>query len=111
MPLEENRIPEIIARLEANLENVVDRAGFLFEREAKERARVRTGYMRNAIRWIPDEGDKLKGEVVGGADYTVYNEYGTAFMSAQPMFWPAAEVVQPIFAHEVTLAVRSSVEG
>jgi HK97 gp10 family phage protein len=109
MPLDVNRIPEIIEKLETYCEIVVQRAGLRFEAEAKARARHDTGYMRSQIRWEPDEEDKLAGEVVGGADYTVYNEYGTVYMSAQPMFWPAAEVVRPIFEKEIREAVKGAV--
>jgi HK97 gp10 family phage protein len=103
-----SRIPEIIAALEASLPRVVERAGLRVEAGAKQRARVDTGYMRGQIRWTPS-ADPFVGEVVGGADYTIYNEYGTSTMSAQPMFAPAAEENKPIFEAEVAEAIRKAI--
>lgn len=103
----ETRIPEIIVRLESELGHVVQRAGYRVEAGAKRRARVDTGYMRGQIRWTPI--DKYSGYVIGGANYTIYNEYGTAFMSAQPMFVPAIEEEKPKFIGEIRVAIRRAV--
>ncbi len=102
-----SRIPEIIVAINADTSRVVQRAGFRIEREAKKRARVKTGYMRGQIRWIPF--DRFSGEVIGGASYTIYNEYGTVHMSAQPMFIPAIEAVRPIFDAEMRIALKEAV--
>lgn len=101
-----SRIPEIIAALEASLPRVVTRTGLRVESGAKQRARVDTGYMRGQIRWTSKTA--MSGEVVGGADYTAANEYGTVNMSAQPMFTPAAEEARPIFEEEVEAAVKKA---
>lgn len=111
MALGEDRIPQIIAEIQAGCEEVVSRSGLLFEAEAKKRARVRTGNMRREIRWIPDEENPLQGEIIGGARYTVYNEFGTAFMAPQPMFLPAAEIVRPIFQTDLRLVLKRAAEG
>ena len=102
-----SRIPEIVIALQAEVGHVVQRAGFRVEAEAKKRARHDTGYMRGQIRWIPI--DQFSGEVIGGADYTIHNEYGTVYMSAQPMFIPAMEIVAPIFSIEMRAAVKKAV--
>lgn len=104
-----SRIPEIIVELENGLTEIVNRAGFRFELEAKVRARYDTGYMRRAIRWTPT--GRMTGEVVGGASYTIFNEYGTVHMSAQPMFAPAAAIVEPIFQEEVELLLQKVIGG
>jgi HK97 gp10 family phage protein len=101
-----SRIPKMVAALEASLPKVVERTGLRVEAGAKQRARVDTGYMRGQIRWMP--ASPLRGEVVGGADYTIYNEYGTVNMSAQPMFTPAAEEAKPLFDAEVEKAVQQA---
>lgn len=101
-----SRIPKIIAEIESNVAGVVQRAGYRVEAGAKSRARVRTGYMRGQIRWIPF--DRFSGEVVGGASYTIFNEFGTVHMSAQPMFIPAIEEVRPLFAAELRIALRKA---
>ncbi len=102
-----SRIPEIVAALEAELPRVVTRTGLRVEAGAKQRARVDTGYMRGQIRWTPKTA--MSGEVVGGADYTIDNEYGTVNMSAQPMFTPASEEARPIFEVEVEEAVKRAI--
>lgn len=102
-----SRIPQIIIAIQSETATAVNRAGFEVEREAKDRARVDTGYMRGQIRWMLH--GRFSGEVVGGADYTIDNEFGTAFMSAQPMFVPAAEAVRPRFEAEMRAALRKAV--
>lgn len=103
-----NRIPQIMVELQGELAACVQRAGFRVEAGAKRRARVDTGYMRGQIRWIRES--PYSGRVIGGAEYTVFNEFGTVNMSAQPMFVPAAEEVRPIFIGEVRLALRKAVK-
>ena len=103
----ESRILEIITEIEIGLERTVEEAGLLIEAGAKSRARVSTGYMRAQIRWVPI--DTFSGVVIGGADYTAYNEYGTVYMSAQPMFAPAAEEVRPIFIDRVKSILAKAV--
>lgn len=102
-----SRIPEIAVQIEANLERVVQSAGLRVEAGAKSRARVDTGYMRGQIRWI--RIDRFSGEVIGGAEYTIFNEFGTMYMSAQPMFVPAIEEVRPIFESELRIAIKEAV--
>ena len=53
MALESDRIPEIIGKIAENCEVAVERAGYEMEKEAKDRARVRFGFMRNNIRFYP----------------------------------------------------------
>lgn len=103
-----SRIPKIAAQLESELSGAVNRAGYRIEAGAKRRARVDTGYMRGQIRWTPLT--RYSGEVVGGADYTIFNEFGTVNMSAQPMFVPAVEEERPIFLGEIRLIVRKAAE-
>jgi HK97 gp10 family phage protein len=102
-----SRIPEIVAEINAGIEQVVERTGLRVEAGAKKRARVATGYMRGQIRWT--KTGPYSGEVVGGADYTIFNEYGTVYMSAQPMFGPATEEARPLFDAEIKLVIRKAV--
>jgi HK97 gp10 family phage protein len=101
------RIPEIVALMNAETSRAVQRAGFMIEAEAKSRARFDTGYMRSQIRWTPY--DRFSGEVIGGAHYTIHNEYGTTNMSAQPMFLPATEIVRPKFEADMIAAINRAI--
>lgn len=103
----ESRIPEIIVAIESGIAETVQQAGYRVEAGAKRRARVDTGYMRNQIRWIPDS--RFSGQVIGGASYTIFNEYGTVNMSAQPMFVPAIEEVRPMFNAELRMVIKRAV--
>jgi HK97 gp10 family phage protein len=44
--------------------------------------------------------------VFNPVQYTVYNEYGTIYMSAQPMLRPAIEEVRPQFEKELAALYR-----
>lgn len=103
-----SRIPQIAVQLESELAQAVNRAGYRIETGAKRRARVDTGYMRGQIRWVPLT--KFSGEVIGGANYTIFNEFGTVYMSAQPMFVPATEEVRPIFLGEIRTILQKAAE-
>lgn len=109
-----SRIPAITRQLEIDLRTAVNRAGYMVEAGAKRRARFDTGYMRGQIRWIPERGG-LRGEVIGGAEYTIFHEFGfhagDTYVPPQPMFTPAAEEVRPIFLQEVKSAIRKAVKS
>lgn len=80
---------------------ITAKAALDVEAHAKARARVDTGFMRASIK--AEQVSPLFWRVTGYARYTVYNEFGTRSMSAQPMFAPAAEIVRP----EYILAMRT----
>lgn len=67
----------------------VTKASLDIEMGAKSRSRVDTGNMRASIAARP--AGALEAMVEAGAEYTIYNEYGTSKMSAQPMLRPATE--------------------
>lgn len=90
-----SRLPAVAAQLGQRASDAVEKAGRDIEAGAKARARVDTGYMKGAIDWTPE--DPYRGEVVAGADYTIYNEFGTSSMPAQPMLVPATEDARPGF--------------
>lgn len=64
------------------------RAGKLGEAVARARARVRTGRMRGRIEYSA-RTDSLEGRV----PYTVFHEFGTRYVRAQPMLRPGADVI------------------
>lgn len=104
----ESRIPQIVAEISSGVAKTVQAAGFKIEAGAKRRARVKTGYMRGQIRWMP--AGEFSGEVVGGAYYTIFNEFGTVHMGAQPMFVPATEEVRPWFMGQLRLVIKEAVK-
>ncbi len=64
------------------------------EAGAKALARVDTGNMRNSIN---SRGSGLTWLVHSPAEYSIFNEYGTYKMGAQPFMTPATEAVKPSY--------------
>jgi len=84
-----SRLSQIADDAEDRTEAAVERTVFAVEGGAKRRARVDTGGMRAGLQGR--KTDRFGGVVEGLAAHTIYNEYGTRHMSAQPMLTPAAE--------------------
>lgn len=117
-----NKLPALSAALKKVVEQAVRKAALDIEREAKQRAPVQTGFLRNSIYAVTHEGsdygqdagspprdsylldevekpkDGQTAFVAVGANYGMYVEMGTSRMSAQPYLLPAADVVRPQFA-------------
>lgn len=59
---------------------------------AKQLAPVDTGFMRENISQTDQaNAENLRAAIESGADYSVFVEYGTVNMEAQPFFTPAFE--------------------
>ena len=89
-----NRFPEIGSALESRVEMVVKKSTLDVEANAKAFVPVDTGFLKNAI---GSEVIGTSGVVNVGAEYAIFVEYGTRFMSAQPYLNPAVEAVRPSF--------------
>lgn len=59
---------------------IINKHTILMAKKMKEECPVDTGFLRNSI--IFDIADTLRGEVTPTADYAVYVNYGTRYMSA-----------------------------
>lgn len=103
--LTKNSFPGMGGRLRAGLQAAIVKAAHDVEAQAKARAAVDTGAMRNSIT-TQATGD-LSAEVTTGVDYAKFVEYGTSRMSAQPFMHPAADAAKPGFE----AAVKAVVEG
>jgi HK97 gp10 family phage protein len=62
---------------------------------AKSSAPVDTGALRAEIH--VEEKSELASDTVSAMPYSLYQEYGTRYMAAQPYMTPAAESVRPRF--------------
>jgi HK97 gp10 family phage protein len=93
-------IPRIVLGSEAEIEAVIERSINRIETGAKERSRVDTGNMRAG--WEARMQGHLEGVVFNLVNYTIYNELGTIFMSAQPMLVPAVEEEKQKFLTDMT---------
>ncbi|MDJ1433592.1 HK97-gp10 family putative phage morphogenesis protein [Halostagnicola sp. A-GB9-2] len=87
--------------VEAAVDDAVD--------EAQSRARVDTGEMRSSIRGeVEKMASKVVAELIGGAEHTIYNEFGTIYMSAQPMIRPALRSIEKDLVERIARSWRSA---
>ena len=77
-------------------EDAIAKAAADIEAQAKARAPVDTGLLKNSINQQPPE-DPLRRVVESPVNYSVYLEYGTSRAPAQPYMTPAVEMVKPSF--------------
>jgi HK97 gp10 family phage protein len=97
-----SRFPQIILYSASRVTMAIRKAEAAIERRAKARSRVDTGNMRGG--WQTMEIGPFDGMVINLAHYTIYNEFGTVAMSAQPMLRPAVEQTRPEFESDVKAA-------
>lgn len=110
-----NRFPEIAAKFPEQLHKVVVQTVEITNELASGNAPKRTGFMASNIYHVTSEGstygqgmppptddvyllpqgpgvsDPYTGYTACAANYSVFVELGTRFMSAQPFFYPAVE--------------------
>lgn len=84
-----NVIPQVSRALTDEVGAIVHEGLRHGEGVAKRNARVRTGFMRNNLR--ARSTGKLSGVLEGLANYTVFHEKGTRYMSARPMIAPGSQ--------------------
>lgn len=99
-----NRFAELAAKLPALAGEAVRKAGLDIVTYAKMAAPVDTGYLRNSITFQSQSA--TSGLVYVGAEYGIYQEYGTRKMPAHPYFTPAVEAVRPQFEAAVAAALK-----
>lgn len=77
--------------------------------EAQSRARVDTGEMRDSIRSeVEKMASKIVGELIGGAEHMPYHEFGTIYLSAQPMIRPALRSIEKDLVERIARSWRSA---
>lgn len=94
-----SRFPQIIVYSEAKVRNAIRKAEANIIRRAQERSRVDTGYMRGG--WQSRVISSMEGIVYNLVEYTIYNEFGTVNMAAQPMLRPAVEETREEFESDI----------
>lgn len=98
-----SRLPQIQAAARPKAQAAVQKTVMDVEAQAKGFAAVDTGNMRALVQGSMT-GD-LSGEVNAGAHYSIYNEYGTSKMAAQPFMTPAAESARGTFEQAMSQIV------
>jgi hypothetical protein len=88
--LDNSRLDQLDAQLNARAEAILDRAAFNIQGCAiRNTVRVDTGAMRNG--WRVEHSGAMERTIFNTQEYAIYNELGTRYMSATPMLYPAVE--------------------
>lgn len=96
--LETSGIDALIAATPGRVTDLLDRAGFAVEGRAKALAPIKTGYLANSIQ--AETAGFFTRHVNVGADYGIYQEFGTYKMAAHPFLSPAVEWARPTIESE-----------
>lgn len=89
--------------------SALDQAGLLVVRRAKQKAPVDTGTLRASIMKIDVSPAEV--DAVAFADYSVYVEFGTYKMTAQPYMTPALDESKDQIEELIGHAVITTLEG
>lgn len=81
----------IVDKYEKDIKKVFRATGKLWVKEAKSRARVRTGRMKASIQFVATD---MGGLGIVPVWYSVYIEFGTRRSSAYPFALPAFEIAK-----------------
>jgi len=116
-------LPELAAKMEDVLSEIVRKTAFDLQAMAQAAAPIDTGFLKNSIYVVTHDkstygnvsapakagqellpeverpGTPTEAVVAVGANYGVYQEYGTSHIPAHPYLTPAAELMQVEFAH------------
>jgi HK97 gp10 family phage protein len=84
-----NNIGPITRKMRNRMQDIVRETTHNIEAGAKQRAPVRTGFLRNSIH--SEFLGSMTGHVVVGAEYGIYVEMGTRYMSPRPYLLPSVE--------------------
>ncbi len=102
-----NKIPALIAFIEANARTAVRKNADAIVRDAQALAPVDTGALRSSIHAETREAGK-SAEIMVDVPYAAYVEYGTYKMAAQPFLSPAVEYHTDEFIQDVGARAFSS---
>ncbi len=91
----ENNWPRMRAQMLDKADAAVVKAALDIEAQAKMRAPVLTGFLRGSIQASRVGPRHWRVDV--GADYGIYQEYGTVHSNPHPFFEPAVNAVWPTF--------------
>lgn len=99
-----DNIPAFLEELPRAVRRASRESAEAIRQGAADRSRVRTGAMRRGWR-VTEDADGIT--VDNPVAHTIFNEYGTRRMSAQPMLTPAVEEERAQFPSRVADAVRA----
>lgn len=93
-----HQLQESTQQVRRRASQIVRATGARVERDAKAGAPVDTGYLRSSITTSnTGGGDTTSAEVSVGANYGIYQEFGTSRMAPHPFLIPAFDRNKPAF--------------
>lgn len=92
-----NQLPAIAAKLPIARRTILGKRGVEMVNVARRYSRIDKGDMIQGWNLIETNSGVILDNPV---PHTIYNEYGTRYMSAQPMARPAAEQVFPLIKQD-----------
>ena len=97
-----------VSRKGPTLDKAIDKeiklSALRVERRAKKNAPWDTGWLSNNI--YANNIGFLQAEVISPVEYSIFLEYGTRYMFAQPFLFPAVGADWPLFQKRLTKLVR-----
>lgn len=101
-----NNIPSIVLKINSESQRVAYDTARSIAAGARQRAPVRTGYLKRSIEVIPNRPGFT---VQAGAPYAAFVEYGTATQRARPFMRPSVETSKQSFLASLIRAIQSFV--
>lgn len=92
-----NQFGSIANKLPIARRAILGKRGVEMVNIARQHSRIDTGDMIQGWQW---NDTNAGGILFNDVEHTIYNEYGTVHMSAQPMARPAAEQVFPLIEQD-----------
>lgn len=93
--VKKNDFPDIARNMPVKAEKVVAKIALDLSAQMKTRAPYEFGFLRGSIRAA--RVSHAHWRVTVGAEYGIYQEYGTRFMAAQPYVAPSVRFIRPVF--------------
>lgn len=100
----ESAIPDLQQDMVTKLASVVERTARIVHRGAMIRSRVDTGQMRAG--WRVQREALYEWMISNAVLHTIFNEFGTRYMSAQPMLIPSVESADAMFRAAIAAVFR-----
>lgn len=98
-----NKLPTLARRVPERTHEVVAASLERVAEGCRRRSRVDEGEMRDG--WAVAFEGPTDGRVFNDVPHTIFNEYGTVHMSAQPMLAPSIDEERPRFVAELAKTV------
>jgi HK97 gp10 family phage protein len=100
-----NKFPVIAAGLRGKVALAVRKTALDIEASAKAAAPVDTGNLQNSI--LAENTGPGSARVTVGAEYGIYQEFGTNRMGAQPFFFQAVHNAEQAFVNALSSMISS----